>query len=279
MSQQQRHGRRGAVFSVRLTDEERATAEHLQTQVQGPRALGAWLKWRALTKLPDGSTRSIANAEPPPRPGSTRAQVVPVPGTGSTRPDPPPSERLILDLCGGSGSWSQPYRDAGYPVVLVTLPEHDVRTFVPPADRPVWGVLAAPPCTEFSLARNGAQPHQRPRDYIVGMETVNACLRIVLQTRPRWWGLENPVGTLSEFLGTPRDVWEPCDFGDPWTKRTAIWGEYTIPARGPFVTPLGGGPFCRVCDPSQTRTSWCSNAAHRAVTPPGFARAFFAANP
>ena len=26
---------------------------------------------------------------------------------------------LILDLCGGSGSWSQPYKDAGYDVIVV----------------------------------------------------------------------------------------------------------------------------------------------------------------
>ena len=191
--------------------------------------------------------------------------------------EPPVSARLILDLCGGSGSWSQPYRDAGYRVAVVTLPEHDVRTYVPPPD--VWGILAAPPCTEFSMARNGHKSTARPPDFIAGMETVNACLRIVLQARPRWWALENPAGHLSKFLGTPRDVFEPHDFGDPWTKTTSLWGEFTLPERGPFVTPLGGGPFCRVCDPDQKRRSWCSNAAHRAVTPPGFAQAFARANP
>jgi hypothetical protein len=111
------------------------------------------------------------------------------------------------------------------------------------------------------------------------MACVNACMRIIAQVSPRWWALENPAGLLSRYLGTPRDAWEPCDFGDPWTKRTAIWGEYSIPKRGPYVQPLGGGPLCRVCDPERRRTTWCNNAGHRAVTPPGFARAFFAANP
>jgi hypothetical protein len=151
-----------------------------------------------------------------------------------------------------------------------------VRTYVAPGR--VWGVLAAPPCTEFSLARNG-RDDARPRDFVRGMEAVNACLRIVTQAAPRWWALENPSGLLSRFLGTPRDVWDPCDFGDPWTKRTALWCSFTRPARGPFVEPKGGGPFCRVCDPEGRRTAWCRVAAHRAVTPAGFARAFFEANP
>ena len=284
---QQQHGRRGAVFSIRLTADERAQLEALQQTETGPRSLGAFLKWRALTVetgpgpvVPRrGTTRSIAGeGTTAPRRGTTAAEVVPELRYYPPGPSAPPiTERLILDLCGGSGSWSQPYRDAGYRVELVTLPEHDVRTYVPPRD--VWGVLAAPPCTEFSPARNGQNHRQRPRDFILGMETVNACLRVILQARPVWWALENPVGQLAHFLGTPRDVWEPCDFGDPWTKRTALWGDFAIPARGPFVKPLGGGPFCRVCDPGGTRASWCANAAHRAVTPAGFARAFFEANP
>lgn len=182
---------------------------------------------------------------------------------------------MILDLCAGSGSWSAPYVEAGYTVFRVTLPELDVRTFIPP--RNVWGVLAAPPCDQFSIARNGHP--QRARDYVRGMACVNACLRIIQQAAPKWWALENPTGLLSRWLGTPRDVFEPCDFGDPWTKRTALWGRFQLPRRGPFVPPLGGGPFCSVCDPERRKTTWCSNVAHRAKTAPGFARAFYEANP
>lgn len=54
-------------------------------------------------------------------------------------------DKIILDLCGGTGAWSRPYREAGYDVRLVTLPEQDVRTYRPPEG--VYGILAAPPCT------------------------------------------------------------------------------------------------------------------------------------
>jgi hypothetical protein len=252
LTQQSRGRRRGVVFSVRVTEEERAQLDALQQAGGGPRALGPWLIWNAIagTTAAGGTKRNHS--------GITRARRRVVPA----RADSP----LILDLCGGTGAWSAPYRDAGYRVQIVDTfavgSIGDVRLFVPPAD--VHGVLAAPPCTEFSIARNGYP--ERPRDFLEGMSVVNACMRIILQCRPKWWALENPTGHLSKFLGIPRDTWEPCDFGDPWTKRTSIWGEFTIPKRGPFVEPT---------ESAMRRSS----ARARAITPSGFARAFFEANP
>ena len=40
--------------------------------------------------------------------------------------------KIILDLCGGTGAWSAPYKDAGYDVRVITLPEYDVRDYTPP---------------------------------------------------------------------------------------------------------------------------------------------------
>jgi hypothetical protein len=164
---------------------------------------------------------------------------------------------VILDLCGGSGAWSRPYLEAGYDVRVVTLPGNDVRAYVPPVG--VRGVLAAPPCNEFSLAKRGF------RDFAAGLEVVIACLRVIAMARPVWWALENPgTGALRRWMGCPQDVWQPADFGDPWTKLTAIWGDFNLPKRSP-VKPVSRMPG--------------KTAAERAVTPPGFARAFFEANP
>lgn len=41
------------------------------------------------------------------------------------------SNKIILDLCGGTGSWSKPYKEAGYDVRNITLPEFDVLTYEP----------------------------------------------------------------------------------------------------------------------------------------------------
>jgi hypothetical protein len=42
--------------------------------------------------------------------------------------------RIILDLCGGSGAWSKPYREAGYDVRIIDPLENnqDVRLMVLP---------------------------------------------------------------------------------------------------------------------------------------------------
>src|SRR3990167_7592680 len=75
--------------------------------------------------------------------------------------------KVILDLCGGTGSWSRPYKEAGYDVRVLTLPDFDVletqfvdgilhfrgeaETMVIETEN-IYGIFAAPPCTEFSKA-------------------------------------------------------------------------------------------------------------------------------
>jgi hypothetical protein len=91
----------------------------------------------------------------------------------------------------------------------------------------VLGVLAAPPCQEFSIAKN----HDIKRDIEGGMEIVNACLRIIKEAKPDWWALENPVGLLQKQIGPAQFSFQPWEFGDPWTKRTMIWGEFKKPVK------------------------------------------------
>lgn len=263
-SRQELDGRQAPVFALRMSESQRREMESVMERTGGPRSLGPWMIWRALSG-PRGSApvlppRAAGKSRGTTPPGGRLPQIV-----GKTPPAPPIRRRVILDLCSGSGAWSEPYKRAGYRVERVTLPRRDVRTFNPKGLR-VWGILAAPPCTEFSMARNGSRG-AKVRDYVEGMACVNAIYRIVMQCRPQWWALENPVGMLSTFLGTPRDVFEPCDYGDPWTKRTALWGDFTAPKRGPFVRPATG------------KTRLDRSPEERAVTPPGFARAFFEANP
>lgn len=183
-----------------------------------------------------------------------------------------------MDLCGGTGAWSQPYRDAGYDVRVITLPEADVLTYEPPSG--VHGILAAPPCTEF--ARVGARwwPGKPPELLAEAVAVVRACLRIIALAKPKWWALENPIGRIVECvpeLGPPRLKVHPCDFGDPWTKRIWLWGDFAP-------------PFYRVVRPvfhptqpprRRDRTSMMSSTqrAERAITPAGFARAFYEVNP
>jgi len=179
-------------------------------------------------------------------------------------------QRVILDLCAGSRSWSKPYKDSGYYVISIDYPD-DVRIFITP-DYRIHGILAAPPCTEFSVCKNY---RNQKRDFVKGMECVNACMRIILQSDPLWWALENPVGMLSRWLHRPRLIFNPWEYGDPWTKRTALWGKFIIPkrtpvkAKGSFTHDENGSP----------RHNGALRSYQRSITPPGFANAFFKANP
>jgi hypothetical protein len=177
--------------------------------------------------------------------------------------------QLILSLCDFTGAWSQPYEDDGYDVVRVDLAHgDDVRLLELPA-RPVHGVLAAPPCTMF--ANSGARWRRTDEQMRDALAVVDACCRIVLAARPRWWALENPHGKLSRYLGPPRWTFSPNDYGDDYTKFTCLWGEFQPPVKSPV--PALAGSKMHLLPPGPDR------AMLRSVTPAGFARAFFEANP
>ena len=179
------------------------------------------------------------------------------------------NDRVILDLCGGTGAWSKPYTDAGYDVRLVTLPSQDVRLYLPPAN--VYGILAAPPCTHFSSSGARWWKKKGTAALLDGLSVVDACLRIIWRCQPEWWALENPVGRLRKFMGPPRMYFNPCDYGDPWTKRTCLWGNFATPQKSP-VQPTDGSKIHKM-PPSENR------AELRSITPTHLAKAFFDANP
>jgi hypothetical protein len=71
------------------------------------------------------------------------------------------------------------------------------------------------------------------------LSIADACMRIIALHRPKWWALENPIGRLHHYYGDPTLVFDPCDYGDPYTKRTLVWGDFTIPTKRPVEPVLG----------------------------------------
>lgn len=97
--------------------------------------------------------------------------------------------------------------------------------------------------------------------------------------RPQWWALENPIGKLKRYLGPPAFYFQPSDYGDPYTKRTALWGTFTAPL------PIMVGET-RAVAASEGSMMWAKYGGRsertkerRSITPAGFARAFFEVNP
>ncbi len=209
--------------------------------------------------------------------------------------------KTILSFCDFTGNWSRPYEEAGYDVVRIDLQNgQDVRLLAKLAV-PVHGILAAPPCTHFSRAGARFWKAKGEAPILEGLAIVDACLRAVAIYRPTWWALENPIGRLKDYLGEPAWKFDPYDFGDPWTKRTWLWGHFTPPmplfsaqarcaVEPVFSCPGGATPNhprretrSKPTKPAKRldRSTYLGSRrkVERSTTPEGFARAFFEVNP
>lgn len=142
--------------------------------------------------------------------------------------------KTILHLCADLGSDSYPYQcDSDYRVICIgkdygvenLTKETLLRDF---GVSEVLGIIANPVCTDLSRARRGGQPKSVEN----GMILVNHCLRIITELKPSFWVLENPAtGALKDILGKPKLVYQPWEYGSPWTKKTALWGNFNIPEK------------------------------------------------
>ncbi|MBP0656778.1 hypothetical protein J8J20_23160, partial [Mycobacterium tuberculosis] len=83
------------------------------------------------------------------------------------------------------------------------------------------------------------------------------------------------VGRIEKLAGLPpwRLSFNPCDLGEPYTKKTLIWGRFNADLPVAPVHPAEGSKMHTQYGGSSLATK---NA--RSVTPAGFAYAFFMAN-
>jgi hypothetical protein len=209
-------------------------------------------------------------------------------------------ERVIISLFDHSGEWSKPYKEAGYTVYRADIQDGidifevmaDVLAQKAEAERDgvkltVYGVLAAPPCTDFSASGAHAwkKKETQPAEYD-GHKTfefdntvehsvamVLATLEIVAQLQPEgFFAIEQPVGRTNKLVPELGDAWffQPCDYGDPYTKKTGLYGRFNKPVKSEPVLPLFGSMMQNKLNSKQKN--------ERSKTPGGFARAFFEAN-
>jgi hypothetical protein len=209
------------------------------------------------------------------------------------------ANKTILSLFDFTGNWSKPYREAGYHVMQIDIKKgQDVFEVMAKvmADQVqareegfewrVHGILAAPPCDDFasSGARWWQEKEKLPSKYRDrgtfefkntvehSVAMVLATLEIVEQLKPAFWAIENPVGRIRSLVPEIGAPWffNPCDFGDPYTKKTAIYGKFNRPKITNPVLPIEGSKMHRMSSTKKTE---------RSETPMGFAYAFFKANP
>lgn len=219
--------------------------------------------------------------------------------------------KVVISLFDATGAWSQPYVDAGYTVLRYDSARgddiHSKDWFmeieaIKEKGYEIVGVIAAPPCTSFSNA--GAQwwgeqhdapnkewvrkkygdyaafHYDRPIEYAEAIMT--DVLMIVDLARPtEFYAMENPSGRLRKKLkegkwktdiGLPSLSFDPWHFGDPYTKRTHLWGEMNTDLPLSTVVPVEGSKMHKMSSGAE------KIGGERSATPEGFAYAFFMAN-
>lgn len=157
------------------------------------------------------------------------------------------SRLLMLDLFSGLGGASAAMVERGWDVVTVDVEAKFNPSVV--ADLREWSwtgrqptlVWASPPCREFSDAYSAPNGPGSACPIQPDFALVLAALRIVLETRPQYWVIENVRGArryLNIILGEPKRCGSFC-----------LWGDY------PIIDPAGANKKKYLLAPSPDRPS------------------------
>ena len=128
-----------------------------------------------------------------------------------------------------------------------------------------------PPCTDVSVSGARWFKDKGIGTLILALRLFEASVRIAEWTKAPYL-IENPVSTVSTYWRKPDHNFDPCDYGDPYTKKTCLWtgGGFRMPPKN-RVEPTEGSKMWKL-PPSENRANL------RSETPMGFAQAVFEAN-
>jgi len=203
------------------------------------------------------------------------------------------NNKIIISLFDFSGIWSLPYRRAGYIVIPVDsklgIDLYDFNYQNIRKDS-VHGILAAPPCTDFSKAGSCYwKEKDKSGKTSQSVKIIKKTLEIVEYFNPVFWALENPPGRLDKLipeLKTKRIYsFHPYEFGARYSKQTILWGNFN-----PFFFKNIVKPVKKVAEGQMSIDNYLIHNAgnviprdkrseFRSITPIEFAEAFFKANP
>lgn len=146
----------------------------------------------------------------------------------------------------------------------------DIHNWIPPRGDIVFASFF-PPCTDLSVS--GARWFKEK-----GLHKLSDAIKLfarsidIAETLSCPWIIENPVSTISSYWRKPDYTFNPCDYGDPYLKKTCIWSGngFKMPDKNPVDPSLGSK--MHLMPPSEDR------ADKRSITPMGFAIEVFKAN-
>lgn len=132
-------------------------------------------------------------------------------------------------------------------------------------------ISAFPPCTDIAVS--GARWFKDK-----GLKRLSAAIYLfavtveVCESFECPYMIENPVSVISTHWRKPDYKFDPCDYGDPYVKKTHLWiGHGFKMPRKKRVYPAQGSKMHKIRN-TKNRTEI------RSMTPPGFAKAVFEAN-
>jgi len=195
--------------------------------------------------------------------------------------------KTILSLFDYSKNWSNPYQNAGYPVIAIDIKnEIDILKWDYTQITQVHGILAAPPCERFTKASAHLwKKYDDSGKTEEALQLVDKTLEIINYFKPKWWALENPPGRLPDLrpeLKRHRLIYfHPYYYGDPYAKQTELFGHFNPFLSLNLVTPLPPDQGNSSIDVHHgtTQLKYKDRKTLRSETPSGFANSFFKANP
>jgi len=191
--------------------------------------------------------------------------------------------KIILSLFDRTGKWAEPFLRAGYDVRAIDLVIDNVdvmdinREWLTDYDMTdIHGILSANPCDDFAAsgARWWKEKDAKGKTE-ASVKLAKHTMAIIDYLMPNFWALENPVGrlqTLVPEVGKPALQFHPHNYGDPYTKRTQIFGNFNPDLPLANVEPTEGSRMHKL------RGDVPEEKLARSETPEGFANAFAVAN-
>ena len=146
----------------------------------------------------------------------------------------------------------------------------DINHWIPPRGNIVFAAFF-PPCTDLSVS--GARWFKEK-----GLHKLSEAIKLfarsvdIAETLDCPWIIENPVSTISSYWRKPDYTFDPCDYGDPYTKKTCLWtgNGFVMPVKEIVEATLGSK--MHLLPPHPERSD------KRSETPMGFSRSVFEAN-
>lgn len=191
---------------------------------------------------------------------------------------------IVISCFDKSTNMVKPWADSGYKCYCVDI-QHpkgqsrdgniikvgaDMLQWLPPRE-PIAAAFFFPPCTDVAVSGARWFKDKGIGSLIQALRLFEISVKIA-----EWSGapyaIENPVSTVSTYWRKPDYTFDPCDYGDPYTKKTCLWvgGGFVMPPKN-RVEPVLGSKM-HLMPPAADR------ADKRSETPMGFAHAVFQSN-